>query len=1016
MLPTGARFTGGGDGDGNCFSDMLQVCAGGFDPSPGAVASTDRALPVPPQPASSMRANDAPTQTAAVLDTSAPLPAQRSRRRATILARDRAGLTGSRYGAGMPRRADISPLHVPVDVTAVDIDDEALRADIRRLGELLGETLRDVEGAQMLARVEEVRTLVREDPDAAAIDLQNTDVDTAIVLARAFSVYFHLANVAEQVHRARAMVAARQGGGLLATVVARVAAADIPDVGERLSRVAARPVFTAHPTEASRRSVLVKLRRIAERLDAPDDGQRTRRLREEIALLWLTDELRLERPQVTDEARHALYFLDDLASGALPTVLDEFDEALAAHDLPRAARRPLSMGTWIGGDRDGNPFVTPEVTLTVVALQRQHGVTVLLNHLDRLLEEVSLSIRLAPAVGTDPLLDALPQWLDGVSGMDGRYRRLNAEEPWRLALTVIRQRLLNTRIRALGGTRHLHGSDYRTTAELLDDLDLILASLDLHPRTRGVSHVVARFRGLVDAIGLDLATLDVREHSAKQRSAVGALLDRVSDGPAYATLDAAGRYAALTAELTSRRPLAPSPPPLQGEDATTYATFGAIRTAQDRFGEAVCESYIVSMTHDADDVLAAVVLAREAGLVDLGSGVARLGFVPLLETVSELRAAGDVLRRLLSDPSYRQIVRLRGDLQEVMLGYSDSTKDAGITTSQWEIHLAQRALRDVAAEHGVELRLFHGRGGTVGRGGGPSYDAILAQPWGVLDGAIKITEQGEVISDKYLLPALARENLTLTLAATIDGSLLHRGPRQTDAELAAWDDVMRVASAAAQDSYRALVDDLALPAYFAASTPVDEFADVHMGSRPARRPDTAHGIDGLRAIPWVFGWTQSRQIVPGWFGVGSALTAARAAGAGDALRTMHQDWHFFRNFLANVEMTLSKTDLQVSQRYVDALVPAGLLPVFDVIRAEHERTVAEVLSITGGKRLLAGNPSLARTLQVRDTYLLPLHHLQVSLLQRVRDQRAAGDQVDPQLRRALSHTINGIATGLRNTG
>ncbi len=902
--------------------------------------------------------------------------------------------------------------------------DAALRGDIRRLATQLGNALVRQHGAQLLERVERIRTqaraLRRDDravADELAAELGDLDVIDAIHLVRAFTIYFHLANTAEQVHRVDDLRAnAPASSNRFIDTVAKLQQAGIADseivVAARTTRL--QPVFTAHPTEASRRSILDKLAEISvlieQRAESSADPARRRRIDrrtdELIDAVWLTDELRVGRPDPMDEARSILYYLTEIVVDGVPQLLDDIDATLRSiggslgHD-----EVPLRFGSWVGGDRDGNPNVTPETTSEVLRWQRARALRLLQDELEELSSELSASARLAPP--SPELAERLARDAEQFPELAERLRTRSPGEPYRQRLGVIQHRLEAT----AADTPPAHA--YRSADELAADLAQMADSLEAEGGGRLLARGrLARFRRLVALIGFRLATLDIRQHAEKHHDGLAELFEPL--GIDYGGLDRAGRRELLTAELANRRPTGP---PCPDADPPALALLRTLRAEMDASGDDIVESYIVSMTRDVDDVLAPAVLARDVGLVDVGRGVARLGFVPLFETIDDLRRIGTVLRELLANEPYRRLVEIRGDVQEVMVGYSDSNKDGGITTSQWEIHKALRQIAEVSAETGVRIVVFHGRGGTVGRGGGPANAAILSQPPGAVNGGVKTTEQGEVIADKYALAGLARRNLDLALSAVLEASLLRRRPVHDAATRQRWDTVMELMSESAYQAYRALVEAPGLVEYFQTSTPVEELAGMNIGSRPARRSGAAMGgIDDLRAIPWVFGWTQSRQIVPGWFGVGTALEAALAAGHGDELREMLDQWAFFGTFVSNVEMTLVKTDLAIARQYVDRLVDPAHHHFFDLIVTEHDRTVQLLADLRQGE-LLADLPLLQRTLAVRDAYLDPLNVLQIELLARARDRKAEPDpDTERRIQRALLLTVNGVAAGLRNTG
>ncbi len=928
----------------------------------------------------------------------------------------------------VPPTADSSappPESAGAESTA-EMRDQQLRNDIRRLGRQLGRSVARQESPELLDLVERVRVLARrlrkEDGDAAGAELADTlarvdDLDV-IRLVRAFTLYFHLANVTEQVHRIEELNLTRAEAGRLSDTIGRLLERgfDSKDLTNAVDRLRLQPVFTAHPTEASRRSILDKLAEVSSLIEfrssphctAIDTRRVDRRIDELIDAMWHTDELRRERPEPVAEARSVLYYLEQLARHGLPDLWSDLEAELEEAGVtlgPRAA--PVVFGSWVGGDRDGNPNVTPATTVAVLELQRRRVLRLLEAELQDLRGELSMSDRIRQP--PPDLKQTVEVDRDRYPEVFARVGRINEGEWYRLRLAVMAHRLNQTAI---------DGPDrYRSADEFGDELEQLRVALLAQDAALVARGRLARLERMVATFGFHLATLDIRQHARVHHESLHRLFAGV--GIHYPE-DRKARTELLIGELASRRPLAPPGPPIFGlmadptfDDSGTDALvlFRTLREQLDGFGDRIIESYIVSMTEGVDDILAPVLLAREVGLIDLSAGLARIGFVPLFETIADLRSIEPTLDRLLSIPQYRHLVELRGGVQEVMVGYSDSNKDGGIATSQWEIHKALRSIRAVAARHQLHIRVFHGRGGTVGRGGGPTNQSILSQPSGVIDGEVKITEQGEVISDKYGQPEIARRNLDLALAAVLEATVAQTKPRYEPGVISRWSAVVEELSSASYQAYRRFVEDPSLPAYFETSTPVEELGELNIGSRPARRSGAGKRLDDLRAIPWVFGWTQSRQIVPGWFGVGSGLEAVRRSGRGDELAEMFARWTFFATFVGNVEMTLAKTDLGIAARYVDRLVPIEHRHLFDVISDEHARTLSELKAVTG-RDLLGNLPVLRRTLQTRAVYMDPLHVLQIDLLARSR----AGDGGDRLVRRALLLSVNGIAAGMRNTG
>ena len=926
-----------------------------------------------------------------------------------------------------------APSDAPVTSTATGrAATEPLRQDIRLLGGLLGDVVREHAGADIFdlvekARVESFRVRRSEiDRGELADALAGVDTAEAIPVIRAFSHFGLLANLAEDIHRERRRAVHVRAGeppvpSSLAATWAKLADADLADeqVGEALSSAAVIPVITAHPTETRRRTVFEVQRRITDlmryrdRTDlTPDeDAEVTAALRRQILTLWQTALIRLERLRIEDEIEVGLRYYDASFFDVIPSLNASLRDHLR-EQYPSAgvSETPIvRMGSWIGGDRDGNPFVTGDVVALATGRAARTALDHHLTELTLLAQELSMSSRLVT------VSDAVVE-LGGADPGD-----VAADEPYRLALRHIRSRLLATVHDRFGDDAEAPGPlddpsapAYGTAAELLTDLDVVDESLRTNRDGALADDRLLRLRESVRTFGFHLSGLDMRQNSDVHEEVVAELFAWAGVHDDYASLSEDERVEVLTRELSHRRPLLGAGAEL-GELATKE--IGIVRSAARAvaaYGPESVPNYVISMCTSVSDMFEALLLLKEAGLFDPAGGEPRctVRVVPLFETIEDLHQGATTLRAVLDVPLYRALVAAQGDTQEIMLGYSDSNKDGGYMAANWALYRAELDLVEAAREAGIRLRLFHGRGGTVGRGGGPSYDAILAQPPGAVQGALRITEQGEVIAAKYAEPVLARRNLETLVAATLESTLLDTEGLGDDAG-SAYTDLDEIADLA-RSAYSALVHETpGFVEYFTTSTPLSEIGALNIGSRPASRKQTEK-ISDLRAIPWVLSWTQCRVMLPGWYGTGSAFEQW----IGDdperleTLRRYHRTWPFFSTVLSNMAQVLAKSDLGLAERYSHLVADEDLRSrVFGMITEEHRRTVRMYFAITETDDLLADNPSLARSVFNRFPYLEPLNLLQLELLRRFR----SGDD-SPQVRRGIQLTMNGLATALRNSG
>jgi phosphoenolpyruvate carboxylase len=907
------------------------------------------------------------------------------------------------------------------------LKDAPLVEDVRMLGQLLGDTIREQEGEDIFERIESIRRLSvayerKSDLEAGrqlGNALQKLTTEAATLVARAFSYFSHLANIAEDRHQIRRQEAQqgamRQQPGTLSATFYRLRHASIDGgaVAALLGRGMVSPVLTAHPTEARRKTLLDIDGSIASLLAAREHQYDDRKSRERAALLkarvvqmWQTRLLRVAHLTVRDEIENALSYYHTTFLSEIPRLYDELEEQLSA---PRVAPF-FRMGSWIGGDRDGNPNVSAATLREALLKQCEIALRHYLTEVHELGAELSMS----------RILVGCTRELEELAKRSGDPNPRRDDQPYRRALVGIYSRLASTLQKLTGTTAVRHAvasaTPYDNAAQLHADLATVEGSLRSHHGKALVPTRLALLRRSVEVFGFHLATVDLRQSSDRHEESVAELLRVARVAPNYESLDEGEKQQLLAHLLSDPRPLRVPGVLYSEKTESELAVFNAAHELRSSYGPQSVQNYIISHTEAVSDLLEVLILQKECALMQgvLGDAKASVALliVPLFETIQDLRNAVAIMQKFFAVPGIRELVCASGAQQEIMLGYSDSNKDGGFFTSSWELYRASTALAAFFSNcEGVTLRLFHGRGGTVGRGGGPSYQAILAQPPGTVNGQIRLTEQGEVIASKYADPDIGRRNLEALVAATLEASLLEK-------QHSVPDEFIRVAeriSEASMAAYRALVYETpGFVDYFFSATPIAEIAELNIGSRPASRRPTRR-IEDLRAIPWSFSWGQARVSLPGWFGFGSGISDFLSDAPQQRmalLRRMYTDWPFFHTLLSNVDMVLAKTDFGVAKRYAELVPdPALAARIFGALEAEWGRTIKALNAISGVQQRLADNPTLARSIKHRFPYITPLNHLQIELLRRWR----AGKQ-DDRTRRGILITINGIAAGLRNTG